>query len=242
MKRIFDIIFSLVILILSLPLWLPVMILIWLYDFHSPFYIAPRMAKGGGKFKMIKFRSMRVNADKSGVNSTAGTDNRITPIGKIVRKFKLDEISQFFNVFIGNMSIVGPRPQVETDAKMYTEVENRMLTVRPGITDLASIVFSDEGEILAGSENPDLLYNQIIRPWKSRLALLTIEKSNIKLDVTIIILTAIGILKRDYALKRIHTMLLEWNCDKRLVDIVKRNNSLYPHPPPGAETIVQSYP
>jgi len=242
MKRIFDVLFSVVILLLTLPIWLPVIILIWLYDFHSPFYIAPRMAKGGGKFKMIKFRSMRINADKSGVNSTSGNDSRITPVGKVVRKFKLDELSQFFNVLIGNMSIVGPRPQVETDAKMYTEVENKMLTVKPGITDLASIVFADEGDILAGSHHPDLLYNQIIRPWKSRLALLTIEKSSLKLDIKIILLTAISIIKRDYALKKIHTMLLEWNCEKRLIEIAKRDKSLYPYPPPGSENVVQSYP
>ncbi|MBU0472857.1 MAG: sugar transferase, partial [Bacteroidetes bacterium] len=182
MKRIFDVLFSLTILLLFMPIWFPVMVLIWLYDFHNPFYIASRMAKNQGKFKMIKFRSMRINADKSGVNSTSGNDNRITPIGKYVRKFKLDEISQFFNVLLGDMSVVGPRPQVETDAKMYTSVENKMLEVRPGITDLASIVFADEGDILAGSDNPDLLYNQIIRPFKSRLALLTIEKSNLILD------------------------------------------------------------
>jgi len=109
------------------------------------------MAKKSGTFKIIKFRSMKINSDKSGVNSTSGNDNRITPIGIFVRKFKIDELSQFFNVLKGDMSVVGPRPQVKTDASLYTQVENKMLSVRPGITDLASIVFADEGDILAGS-------------------------------------------------------------------------------------------
>jgi len=225
-----------------MPIWFPVMVLIWLYDFHNPFYIASRMAKNQGKFKMIKFRSMRINADKSGVNSTSGNDNRITPIGKYVRKFKLDEISQFFNVLLGDMSVVGPRPQVETDAKMYTSVENKMLEVRPGITDLASIVFADEGDILAGSDNPDLLYNQIIRPFKSRLALLTIEKSNLILDIKIILLTAINIFNRKKSLQAIHTLLVNWNSDEILIEIVKREKKLYPFPPPGSDSIVSSYP
>ncbi|MBU1114856.1 MAG: sugar transferase [Bacteroidetes bacterium] len=242
MKRIFDVLFSLTILLLFMPIWFPVMVLIWLYDFHNPFYIASRMAKNQGKFKMIKFRSMRINADKSGVNSTSGNDNRITPIGKYVRKFKLDEISQFFNVLLGDMSVVGPRPQVETDAKMYTSVENKMLEVRPGITDLASIVFADEGDILAGSDNPDLLYNQIIRPFKSRLALLTIEKSNLILDIKIILLTAINIFNRKKSLQAIHTLLVNWNSDEILIEIVKREKKLYPFPPPGSDSIVSSYP
>jgi len=147
----FDLIFSLIVLILTIPIWLPTFLLIWFYDFHNPFYVADRMAKKSGTFKIIKFRSMKINSDKSGVNSTSGNDNRITPIGIFVRKFKIDELSQFFNVLKGDMSVVGPRPQVKTDASLYTQVENKMLSVRPGITDLASIVFADEGDILAGS-------------------------------------------------------------------------------------------
>ena len=134
-----------------MPLIIIFSLLIWLQDFKSPFYVADRVGKYGKLFKMIKFRSMIVNASSSGVDSTAEDDNRITNIGKIVRKFKIDEIPQLFNVFMGKMSFVGPRPNVLNETNLYSEIENKILTVRPGITDFSSIVFSDEGEILKGS-------------------------------------------------------------------------------------------
>ena len=126
---------------------------------------------------MVKFRTMIPDAVEAGVSSTAAGDPRITRVGRILRRAKLDELPQLWNVLTGEMSLVGPRPQVEPEAALYTAEERRMLEVRPGITDLASIVFADEGEILAGAADPDLLYNQIIRPWKSRLALLYLERA-----------------------------------------------------------------
>ena len=147
LKRFFDISFSFVGLVLISPLFLLFMFLVFVYDFHSPFYIASRVGRGGKSFKMIKLRSMKINADKSGVASTANDDNRITPVGKIIRKFKFDELSQLINVFLGSMSLVGPRPQVAQDVSLYTEKEKKLLTSKPGITDYSSIVFSDEGDI-----------------------------------------------------------------------------------------------
>ncbi len=138
---------------------------------------------------MIKFRSMTSDAWKSGVNSTAAGDARITRVGKWLRRWKLDELPQLLNVLSGDMSLVGPRPQVMAEVELYTEEEREMLTVRPGITDLASIVFADEGEILSGSRDPDLLYNQIIRPWKSRLALFHVEHRSFALDLEVLCLT-----------------------------------------------------
>src|SRR5207302_1623571 len=117
----------------------------------------------------------------------AAGDARITRTGHILRRTKLDELPQLWNVLIGDMSFVGPRPQVQADAALYTEAERRMLEVRPGITDLASIVFADESEILAGSLDPDLLYNQIIRPWKSRLALHGVERGSLGTDLKILL-------------------------------------------------------
>ena len=176
MKRLFDFILSLIGIIVLMPIIIIFSLLIWLQDFKSPFYVAHRVGKFGKLFKMIKFRSMIFNASSSGVDSTADDDKRITNIGKVVRKFKIDEIPQLFNVFMGQMSFVGPRPNVLNETNLYSEVENKILTVRPGITDFSSIVFSDEGDILKGSKNPDLRYNQIIRPWKSRLGLFYIKK------------------------------------------------------------------
>ena len=120
---------------------------------------------------------MIVKADQTGVDSTAGDDKRITPIGRLVRKLKLDELSQLWNVLKGDMSLVGPRPNVPREVALYTSDENKLLEIRPGITDLSSIIFADEGDILHGAEDPDLRYHQIIRPWKSRLGLLYVKKT-----------------------------------------------------------------
>ena len=181
---------------------------------------------------MIKLRSMVVQADKTGVNSTAITDERITRVGHLIRRYKIDEFSQLWNVFKGQMSIVGPRPQVPRDVAMYTKEERHLLDVKPGITDLASIVFSDEGEILKGSDNPDLKYNQVIRPWKSRLGLLYVRKSSFFLDLRIVILTVIAILSRSQALCGIQEILKQIGADDQLLKVASRQTLLQPYPPP----------
>ncbi len=241
MKRVFDIAVSFTGLLLASPVLTGVMIAIWLYDRRSPFYIAPRMASGGGIFRMVKFRSMVVNADKSGVNSTSATDRRITPVGRFVRAYKIDELMQLWNVLKGDMSLVGPRPQVQADADLYTAEERQLLSVRPGITDLASIVFSDEGDILKGSADPDLLYNQIIRPWKSRLALLCIARQSLRLDVHLILLTALAMISKPRALAAAGRLLEEWRADPLLARMAARREPLLAYPPPGAAEIVSQY-
>jgi lipopolysaccharide/colanic/teichoic acid biosynthesis glycosyltransferase len=218
------------------------MLAIWLQDRQSPFYIAPRMARGGGTFRMVKFRTMVVNADKIGGISTAATDRRITPVGKFVRAYKLDELIQLWNVLKGDMSLVGPRPQVKADAALYTEAEKRMLTVRPGITDPASIVFSDEGDILKDSTDPDLLYNQIIRPWKSRLALAYIDHRTFSTDLWLILLTAVTIVSRSAALRAIGNLLRHWQLDPLVIRMAARQEPLLPYPPPGAAEVVAQCP
>jgi lipopolysaccharide/colanic/teichoic acid biosynthesis glycosyltransferase len=242
LKRAFDLTVSLIGLTIASPFLLLIAVAIWLQDFHSPFYLAPRVARGGGTFTMVKFRSMVIHADKSGVNSTATTDQRITPVGRFVRAYKIDEIVQLWNVLKGDMSLVGPRPQVKADAALYTAEERKMLTVRPGITDLASIVFADEGEILRDSRDPDLLYNQIIRPWKSRLALLYVEKRTFLMDIWLIILTAAAIVSRRWALRKIRSLLESWAADPLLLRMADRNEPLLPFPPPGAAEVVPQYP
>ena len=137
MKRILDFILSLIGLVLFSPILLPTIFLVWIQDWHSPFYIAPRVGKNEKPFKMLKLRSMIVNADKSGVDSTASNDKRITGVGRFIRKYKLDELSQLWNVLIGDMSLVGPRPNVKRETDLYTIEEKKLLTVRPGITDFS---------------------------------------------------------------------------------------------------------
>tara|TARA_Y100001935_G_C17157686_1_gene433644 strand:+ start:193 stop:747 length:555 start_codon:yes stop_codon:yes gene_type:complete len=181
---------------------------------------------------------MVVNADSSGVDSTSANDKRITSTGKIIRKYKIDEIPQLLHVISGKMSFVGPRPNVSSDVDLYTAEETKLLSVRPGITDISSIVFSDEGDILSGSEDPDLKYNQVIRPWKSRLGLLYIENNGLIQDILLIIITILSIFNKSFALKLINKFLLFLNAEEALVEVCKRESVLIPHPPPGSEEIV----
>ena len=129
MKRFLDFSLSLVGLLLASPILLPTIFIVWIQDWNSPFYIAPRVGKNEKLFKMIKLRSMIVNADKSGVDSTSSNDMRITGVGKFIRKYKLDELSQLWNVLIGDMSFVGPRPNVKRETDLYTSQEKKLLSL-----------------------------------------------------------------------------------------------------------------
>ena len=240
MKRLFDIFISLLGLVILSPVLLTFMYLVYRQDKHSPFYVAPRVGKNGVMFKMLKLRSMSVNADKSGVDSTSVDDIRITPIGHKIRRYKLDEFTQLWNVLIGDMSLVGPRPNVLSDTNLYTDIEKGLLTVRPGITDFSSIVFSDEGDILKGMKDPDLAYNQLIRPWKSRLGLSYIKNQSLFLDFQLILYTVIAIISKQRALAWVAVKLNNLNVDAGTVKISKREVSLYPFPPPGSDEIVSS--
>ncbi len=238
MKRIFDFILALIGLIISSPVLLPVIFLVWIQDWHLPFYIAPRVGKGEKPFKMLKLRSMIVNADKSGVDSTSSNDKRITGVGRFIRKYKLDELSQLWNVLIGDMSLVGPRPNVKRETDLYTIEEKKLLTVRPGITDFSSIVFSDEGEILKDQQDPDIAYNQLIRPGKSMLGLFYIEKRNFIIDIKLIYLTVIAIISKEKALNSLVVILKKLGTTDSLIKIASRKSQLFPMPPPGAKNIV----
>ena len=239
-KRLLDITAAAAGLLIVSPILITVAFIVYLQDFHNPLYIAPRVGKQRKMFNMVKLRSMIVTADKSGVDSTSSDDKRITWIGHFIRKIKLDEITQLWNVLIGDMSLVGPRPNVERDVAIYTEEELHLLDVRPGITDFSSIVFSDEGDILEGSEDPDLDYNQLIRPWKSRLGILYIIHQSMLLDIKLILLTVTSIISRQKALNGINRMLSKLSADEKLIEIVKRESSLVPYPPPGSDIIVSS--
>lgn len=239
MKRVLDFTISAVLLALLSPLLAIISLLIFVQDFHSPFYIAPRVGRDGHLFKMVKFRSMIVNADKTGVTSTSDTDRRITPMGAFVRRYKLDELIQLWNVLKGDMSLVGPRPNVKSGTDLYTSAERGLLAVRPGITDFASIVFADEGEILRGHPDPDAAYDQLIRPWKSRFGLFYIHHASVILDLKLIWLTAVAIVSRPRALERVHRDLLHRLAPAELVRIALRAKPLEPATPPGAREAVK---
>jgi lipopolysaccharide/colanic/teichoic acid biosynthesis glycosyltransferase len=233
MKRLFDIVIAAAGLAVSSPLLLVVAVLIWLQDFHSPFYRGERVGRDGRPFRMLKFRSMVARADRTGVRSTAGDDRRITRVGHVVRRLKLDELTQLWNVLKGEMSMVGPRPNVPTEVALYSQAERGLLAVRPGITDFASIVFSDEGEILRGSKDPDRDYNLLIRPWKSRLGLHYIAVRSMVLDVRLILLTAVAAISRPRALRILQLALEGTGAPRELVRVAGRSERLLPTLPPG---------
>lgn len=240
MKRFFDFIAALVGLLVASPVLLPVMFLVWRQDGHSPFYVAERSGLNGKIFSMSKLRSMIKNADKSGVDSTGANDSRITPVGHFIRRYKLDELTQLWNVLIGDMSLVGPRPNVKRETDLYTTEEKRLLSVKPGITDFSSIVFSDEGEILKDKEDPDIAYHQLIRPGKSLLGLFYIDKQSFIVDIQLIFLTIQAILSRESALQRLVLLMRRLGASDQLCEIAARLKPLVPTPPPGATRIVTS--
>lgn len=225
---------------LASPVLLPVMFLVWVQDWHSPFYVAPRVGRGERVFRMVKLRSMVKNADRSGVDSTAANDMRITPVGHFIRRYKLDELTQLWNVLIGDMSLVGPRPNVKRETDLYTREEKRLLTVKPGITDLASIVFSDEGDILRGQSDPDIAYNQLVRPGKGHLGLFYIDKRSLSFDLRLCMLTVVAIVSRERALLGLQRILRSLHASEELLRIAARREPLLPSPPPGADRIVTS--
>ncbi len=189
---------------------------------------------------MIKLRSMVKNADRTGVDSTSANDMRITRIGHFIRKFKLDELSQIWNVLLGDMSFVGPRPNVKKETDLYTDEEKKLITIRPGITDFSSIVFSDEGDILKDHPDPDIGYNQLIRPWKSRLGIIYVEHGNFFIDLKLVALTVVAVVSRERALKGINKMLISMDAPSEVIEVAKREKKLIPCPPLGSSKIVTS--
>jgi lipopolysaccharide/colanic/teichoic acid biosynthesis glycosyltransferase len=239
-KRLFDITLSAIGLLVASPVLLPVMFLVWRQDGYSPFYVAQRSGRGSSSFRMIKLRSMVIHADKSGVDSTGSNDRRITKVGHFIRRYKLDELTQLWNVLIGDMSLVGPRPNVKRETDLYTPVEKHLLDVKPGITDISSIVFSDEGDILKDQPDPDIAYNQLIRPGKSLLGLFYIEHRSFLLDIRLIMLTIVAILSRERALQGVQNILGGLGASEDLMKLASRRLPLTPRPPPGGKKIVTS--
>ena len=189
LKRLFDLLLSSVGLILLSPVILVLALLIKLRDWGPIFYRGERVGRGGTIFRIYKFRSMVVNAEKTGVSSTTKEDPRVTPIGRFLRKTKLDELPQLLNVFSGQMSIVGPRPEVKKFTDLYDDKEKVLLELQPGITDYASLWDINEAEVLAGSSDPDKDYMEKIRPEKIRLQLKYERERSLWTDIKIVLLT-----------------------------------------------------
>ncbi len=179
MIRFFDLIFSIMGLVILSPLFIVLYLLIRIESKGGGFYSQERIGKNGKPFKLYKFRSMRIGSDKKGLITIGEKDNRITKTGFILRKYKLDELPQLWNVFIGDMSLVGPRPEVKKYTDLYTEEQKQVLHVRPGITDWASIKYVDENKILGESKTPDEAYVNLIMPNKIKLNMVYIQNQTL---------------------------------------------------------------
>ena len=195
-KRLFDILFSIFVLVLFLPFGLIISILI---IFSSPggiFYRQERIGKNGKPFRIFKFRSMRNDSDKKGKLTVGMRDPRITTIGYFIRKYKLDEFPQFINVLKGEMSIVGPRPEVEEYVQLYTKEQRKVLDVKPGITDYASLYYFKENELLAQAADPQKTYIDEIMPAKLKLNEKYLANPTLFHDLKIIFKTFMKILSK----------------------------------------------
>lgn len=188
-KRLFDIGLSLIALIILLPLFILIAMAIRINSRGSAFYKQTRVGKDGNEFELFKFRTMYINSDKAGLLTIGSKDYRITGVGYWLRKYKLDELPQLLNVLKGDMSFVGPRPEVRKYVNLYTPAQLRVLTVKPGVTDWASIKYFDENDILAGSDDPEDMYIRVIVPSKISKNLEYIDNQDLFMDLKIILST-----------------------------------------------------
>lgn len=195
MKRAFDILASGLGLIILSPLFLILSIWIKLDSTGPVFYRQVRVGRGNKDFQLFKFRSMRVGSDKKGLITVGGRDPRVTRSGYYIRKYKLDELPQLINVFIGDMSLVGPRPEVRKYVDLYTSEQMHVLDVRPGITDLASIRYRNENELLEKAEDPEKFYREVVMQDKLRINLEYVAKHSFWYDIKLIFQTMWVIIK-----------------------------------------------
>jgi lipopolysaccharide/colanic/teichoic acid biosynthesis glycosyltransferase len=195
-KRLFDIFFSFFAIIILLPVFLILALAIVLDSKGGVFYKQMRVGKGNTDFGLLKFRTMRKDAHKSGLLTVGGRDPRITKVGFFLRKYKLDELPQFINILLGDMSFVGPRPEVRKYVEMYNQEQLHVLDVKPGLTDYASIDYMDENDLLAKSEAPEQTYIDEIMPAKLKLNLQYITDKSFVTDLRIIFRTLFKIVSR----------------------------------------------
>ena len=193
LKRSFDLITSTIGCILISPILIGIALSIKLTSKGPVFFKQKRVGRYGKEFSILKFRTMVVDAEKLGKQITVGNDSRITKIGSFLRKYKLDELPQLINVIKGDMSLVGPRPEVPKYVALYSDKQRRVLDVRPGITDYASIEYRDENSILGKVDNPEEYYINVIMPHKIDLNMKYIENNNVLIDIGIIFKTIFNI-------------------------------------------------
>lgn len=202
-KRFFDVIIAAVALVLLAPVLLLIALVVKVCSPGPVLYRGVRVGLHGRLFSMLKFRTMVVNAESLGGSATAADDQRITNIGKLLRRYKLDELPQVLNVLAGDMSLVGPRPEVQKYVRLYSPEEKAILAVRPGITDWASIWDSNEAAVLEGSRDPEKSYEELIRPTKLALQLLYVRNHSFLMDLKIVFHTCLKLINEDWVPKEL---------------------------------------
>lgn len=195
-KRVTDIVLSLLALVILSPALLVIPIIIVIDSRGGIFYKQLRVGKDGVEFYLYKFRSMSTGSDQKGLITVGNNDSRITRVGYYLRKYKLDELPQLFNVVMGNMSLVGPRPEVKRYVNLYTNEQMKVLSVKPGLTDHASIEYFNESELLAQSQNPEKSYVEEIMPAKLEMNMKYVKDQSLFLDLKIMLKTAGKIIGR----------------------------------------------
>lgn len=193
-KRAMDIAISAAALCVLWPVFLLIALVIVIDDPGPVFYRQVRVGRGGRPFRIFKFRTMVVDADKKGLSITVGRDSRITRVGAFLRKTKLDELAQLLNVLCGQMSFVGPRPEVPRYVELYTPYQRQVLLVRPGITDYASIAYRNENDLLAGADDPEKMYIETIMPDKIELNMKYLREISPLADLRLILKTVIAVI------------------------------------------------
>jgi lipopolysaccharide/colanic/teichoic acid biosynthesis glycosyltransferase len=242
LKRALDLAVAALAFLLTLPVALAALLAVWLSGGGNPFYVSERVGRHGRRFRFLKIRTMVPQASASAVDTTVAGDPRVTAVGRVIRALKFDELPQLLHVLSGRMSMVGPRPNVPREVALYTAAERELLAVPPGITDLASIVFADLAETLRHAADANIAYNQLVRPWKSRLGLQYLSCASLGVDLHIIYYTVSVLVARRWTLARISALLRRHGAPEDLCRFVLRTEPLRPVAPPGADAIVTSRP
>ncbi len=231
-RRSFDVAAAFVGLTVCAPVLAAAMVAVWFSDGGAPLFFQARVGKDGLPFRLVKLRTMVVGTGRCGTNSTAADDPRLTRVGRWLRANKLDELPQLWNILVGDMALVGPRPQIESEVQRYTEAERGLLALRPGMTDFASIVFADESAILRYSDDPDRDYDLLIRPWKSGLGLYYVTVRSVGLDLALIVLTIAVCVWRPLGLRGLSWLLRRLDAPDDLVMVARRDQPLRAVTPP----------